>query len=113
MTKSVEMSNVQPATSTPITAPVSTEAKLEDKLETKVVDPKVSSAIAEDLVLFKLTLGKILKELKAIREDVDILLALESERITPTWKNKLIDFLIAVFHTQPHEEEEESRRKTL
>jgi len=71
------------------------------------------AALKQEAVALRVLLGKINKSLNELKEDTEMLVSIEYQRLLPSWKNKFIDFLVAVFHTQPQEEERESRRKTL
>ena len=71
------------------------------------------AGVKQEILVLKGLLVKMHKTLTDLKDDTEMLVSIEYQRLLPSWKNKFIDFLVAVFHTQPHEEEEESRRKTL
>ena len=51
-------------------------------------------------------LEKMEKQLTTVKNHVDYLVAVETWRTYPSWKNKIVNFLLALFHVTPEEEAE-------
>jgi len=52
-------------------------------------------------------LEKMEKQITTIKTHVDYLVAVETWRAYPSWKNKIINVLVALFHVTPEQSEKE------